>query len=114
MTMGTRCASAARAGFAPLVLLLIAGSFPARADGARSTSCVSTRGSFNCVTTWRGGLGDAHITHVPGPISDQEDTESRERDRLWQVRCKPVVRQDEYGVPRYRYAARGCEYGRLD
>ncbi len=39
---------------------------------------------------------------------------SRERDRKWVERCKPVMRQDAYGVSRYVYAARGCEHGRIE
>jgi hypothetical protein len=29
-------------------------------------------------------------------------------------RCRPSVRQDRYGVPRYHYAARGCEFGVIE
>ena len=57
---------------------------------------------------------NVHIVAVPQPISVDERAAAEARDRRWVARCRPVIRQDEYGVPRYVYAARGCEYGRLD
>ena len=33
---------------------------------------------------------------------------------LWQARCHPVIRQDQYGVPRYHYAAPGCDLGKYE
>jgi hypothetical protein len=30
------------------------------------------------------------------------------------ARCRPTFRQDKYGMPRYVYAAPGCEFGQLD
>jgi len=47
-------------------------------------------------------------------VSEQDTAEQERRDKAWQARCKPVIRQDQFGVPRYIYAAHGCEYGRLD
>jgi hypothetical protein len=69
---------------------------------------------FTCVTTARRGDLNPHIIGVPQPISEQERAEMQQRDRQWQARCRPVVRQDDYGVARYSYAARGCEFGKLD
>ena len=43
----------------------------------------------------------------------QEEAESAERERQWEARCRPVVKQDQYGVSRYQYAAPGCEFGRF-
>ena len=92
---------------AGLALLLPAAQ--AQADGVRSTSCIGSWRSVNCVTTWRKWTPEA-----PKPPTEQEIAESRERDRQWQVRCKPVIRQDDFGVPRYAYAVPGCEYGRIE
>lgn len=33
------------------------------------------------------------------------------RDANWVARCKPTIKADRYGVSRYSYAAKGCEWG---
>jgi hypothetical protein len=81
---------------------------PAQADGARWTSCIGGRYSVNCITQWR-----KWTPEEPKPPTEQEIAESRERDRQWQERCARVIVQDNLGVPRYTYAAPGCEYGRI-
>lgn len=86
---------------------------PARADSAYTLGCVGTRGSVSCVAA-KGGRSNPHIIKVPEPVSDEERAAAEARDRRWTARCRPQVRQDGYGVPRYVYAAQGCEYGRLD
>jgi hypothetical protein len=84
---------------------------PASADYIRSTTCVGASGTSSCITRWSDG-GDPHIIQVPQPFSDDERTRAAARDRKWVARCKPVIHQDRYGVPRYYYAAPGCEFGR--
>jgi hypothetical protein len=89
---------------------------PAQADGVRSSTCVGGFGGgfgVACVSTWRRGLGDPHIIRVP-ERTETEQAEIEERDRVWRVRCQPVVRHDSFGVGRYSYASHGCEYGRID
>ena len=81
---------------------------PAQADGARSTYCVGHWGLGACTTTWR--HWEPKEAEAP---TEKELAEARERDKNWLARCKPVVQQDSYGVPRYVYAAAGCEYGRI-
>jgi len=54
------------------------------------------------------------ILAVPPPISAEERAAAEARDRRWVERCRPVIREDEFGVRRYVYAARGCEYGQRD
>ena len=93
---------------AGIALSFVASVAPAQADGARWTSCIGGWRSVNCVTQWR--KWDAQ---PPRPPTEQEIAEARERDRAWQVRCKPTIRQDDLGVSRYSYAASGCEYGRI-
>jgi hypothetical protein len=114
--MLTRLTTADLAGFGALAFLIltVAPSF-AQTDQVRTSNCLGGfyRG-FSCVTVWRQGPLNPHVTRVPQPISEQERLEYQQRDKRWQARCQPVVRQDEYGVPRYSYAARGCEFGRLD
>ena len=83
-------------------------------SGVSVKNCVGGYRGFSCVTSWRRGDLNPHIIGVPQPVSEQERAEMRQRERQWVARCRPVVRQDEYGVPRYSYAARGCEFGKLD
>jgi len=92
-----------------VTLMLSVTAPPAQADGLRSTSCVGFRGSLSCVTRWQ-----RWDPPTPQRPTEQELAEARERDRQWEARCRPVVRQDNFGVARYVYAAPGCEYGRLN
>ena len=103
------------AGLAVLAALLAPGAIaPAQADGVRTFNCVggSRFWSASCVTTWRRGYQNPHIINVPGPRTEQEIAESQQREKLWTDRCKPVVKQDDFGVDRYTYGARGCEFGK--
>src|SRR5262245_48622710 len=98
-------------GFAAMSMLAVALSpvlSPAWADGVRSTNCVFIRGMLSCSTKWQ-----RWESKEPAPPTEQELAEMRERERIWTARCKPVIQQDGYGVPRYTYAAPGCEFGRL-
>jgi hypothetical protein len=81
----------------------------AHAGGLEVDSCVGSRYSVTCVTRW-GGYGDPYIRLV-SPETDAEKSLQADRDRKWQEHCRPVVYQDRYGVPRYEYAAPGCEFG---
>ena len=93
---------------AALAAMLMLSIVPAQADGARMTSCVGGYFSMSCVTNWRHWEPQA-----PQAPTAQEIAESRERDRQWEARCHPVIRQDDLGVARYSYSAPGCEYGRI-
>jgi hypothetical protein len=85
------------------------GPSTAHAGGLEVDSCVGSRYSITCVSRW-GGYGDPYIRLV-APETEAEKTLQADRDRKWQERCRPVVHQDRYGVPRYEYAAPGCEFG---
>jgi hypothetical protein len=76
----------------------------------RTTSCVGDYGAFSCSTIW-GHASDPYIRTVPSPATAQEHSELAERNRKWIARCRPVIKQDGYGVARYHYAAPGCEFG---
>jgi hypothetical protein len=80
----------------------------AQADRVRSTSCIMIQGLLSCTTRWH------RYDAEPPQLTEQELAEARERERVWTARCRPEIRQDNYGVPRYIYAAPGCEYGRLN
>ena len=84
----------------------------AQADGTSTFNCVGTRGSESCVSSRRQGITSPYVIPVPGPRTEQEIAESQQREKLWEARCKPVIRQDEFGVERYVYVARGCEFGK--
>jgi hypothetical protein len=84
----------------------------AYADGLAAGGCVGGRASLNCVAHW-GEAGDPYVRTVPQPVDEAERTRAAERDRKWEARCKPVIAQDRYGVPRYQYSAPGCEFGVL-
>lgn len=83
-----------------------------RVNNVGVESCTFTRGMNSCVQRYRSDeAGPTDIQQVANPA---DIAESRERERKWVERCKPVVRQDAYGVGRYVYAARGCEFGRIE
>jgi len=44
-------------------------------------------------------------------LGDEEKAQAAARERKWLAQCQPAIRRDPYGVARYQYAARGCEYG---
>lgn len=93
-----------------LPLIAIASSHPARAEGVRIGSCVGTGHAVDCATIWA-PLSDPYIRKVPQPQNAEERARAAEEDRRWVARCRPTLRQDRYGVARYQYARRGCEFG---
>lgn len=101
--------------FSALVLTCTAAC--AYAQGARVTdtvtsSCVFGYGTANCVRQYRyNDAGNSGIKHYAEPAEGL--VEAREREKAWEARCRPTLRQDYYGVNRYVYAAPGCEYGRI-
>ena len=82
---------------------------PAKASGTDVTNCIRSFGEYSCVESWN-STGDPSARRAPDP---QEEAESAERERQWEARCHPVVREDQYGVARYQYAAPGCEFGKF-
>src|SRR5215203_2758660 len=80
---------------------------PAWNDTAIISSCSGSRRSESCITTFHTLNPNPYVIHVRPPISEQEVAEYQLRDRRWVERCKPTIRQDSFGVPRYFYAARG-------
>ncbi len=90
---------------------------PAQAGSVYTTWCSGSwgrgYGSGNCVEI-EGPLTNPYVIEVPPPKGDKEIAEAAERQRLWLARCKPVIRQDHYGVRRYHYAVPDCEYGKYE
>jgi hypothetical protein len=84
---------------------------PAHAGGFGDLSCVGPWRSFSCVAVW-GALVDPYVRIVPpDALSEEERAQLAARDRRWTTHCRPVLERDRYGVARYRYWDRGCEYG---
>lgn len=77
-------------------------------------SCVFSGGLSHCARRYRYGDAGATGIKTSREPSPEDVAENRERERKWVDRCRPVVRQDAYGVGRYVYTARGCEYGRIE
>src|SRR5690242_1648730 len=97
-----------------LALFLSLAMGPASAGSMLSTtSCVGEYGAFSCSTMW-GHAGDPYTRNAPGPVDPWEQAKLRSRDRKWIARCRPAITRDRYGVSRYYYAARGCEFGAID
>lgn len=100
--------------FAPAALVAAVLSVAAaHADTIGFGGCVGGRGAFNCVGRV-GTAGDPYVRTVPQPANDEEKAQAAARDRKWIDRCHPTIAQDRYGVPRYHYAARGCEFGVIE
>lgn len=93
--------------------IIVIGHSPARADGVFTDSCVGGA-SFSCAGVWRDQIANPHLIHVAPPSSEEDIEAAAERDRRWVAHCRPVIKQDRYGVRRYQYAAPGCEYGKYE
>jgi len=110
-----------RAAFIGAAALILSAATLAYADELYVSGCVgaggggggSGAGAFSCVLRI-GPAGDPYVRTVPQSQNEAEKARQAERDHRWGERCRPVVAQDRYGVPRYRYAAPGCDFGVLN
>jgi hypothetical protein len=110
------CRFSPTAWLAALALLALSmTSAPAwsASDGVITWNCYGAANVRSCVASFRRGRFNPHVIDVPRQ-SPEEREAAEARDRVWAEHCRPVIRQDRYGMPRYSYAAPGCEYGRLD
>ncbi len=87
-------------------------SAPAWSEGVLTYNCYGRYGMRSCVETYRSGRVNPYVISVPQSADDRAVAEAR--DQRWLTRCRPTVRHDRYGMPRYSYVAQGCEFGRLD
>lgn len=106
--------SAWLAALALLLLSMMAAPARSHTPGTSTFSCVGGYGTGSCVVIRRPGVSNPHVISVPAPQSDADRQDADARDRIWFDRCRPLVRQDRYGMPRYSYGAPGCEFGRID
>jgi hypothetical protein len=104
-----RLSAAAALSVAILGLILSA----AYADGIVVGGCVGQNSTLNCVARW-GDPTDPYVRKVPEPVDDAERQRSAEREHKWEARCRPQIAQDYFGVPRYVYAAPGCQFGVIE
>jgi hypothetical protein len=89
------------------------GGYGAGASNGYTTGSLNSTGDDSCVEIRR-DLVNPYIIHVAPPATDKDAADIAARERLWQARCRPVIRQDVYGVRRYQYAAAGCDYGKYE
>jgi hypothetical protein len=101
-----RAAYAGAALTLPLVTL-------AYADTLYVGGCIGAPGTVSCVLRV-GPAGDPYVRTVPQPETDAGKASATERDQKWLQRCRPIIAQDRYGVPRYHYAAAGCDLGVIE
>lgn len=101
---------AAVAGVLTLSAVTSAG---AAEDYLRIDTCFGGWRTSQCITHWV-PAGDPYIRTVPQPQTEEDKARAAERDHRWLQRCRPVVAQDRYGVPRYHYAAAGCDFGVIE
>ena len=81
------------------------------AGGVGDMSCVGGAGKRSIASGNGAAGGDPNVRVVPQALGDEERAQAAAREHKWLAQCQPVVRRDPYGVARYQYAARGCEYG---
>lgn len=98
----------ARVGAALVVSVVSLSS--AYAETVVDLSCLAGAKSLSCVAQMATG-GDPYIRVVPQALGEAQNAQLAARERKWMARCHPVTERDNYGVARYHYAARGCEYG---
>jgi hypothetical protein len=81
---------------------------------AFTLTCVRSGASFICVAGSDNRHPVARILEIPSTGAAAQDAGSADRERNWIARCRPIIRQDPYGVGRYHYVAPGCEFGKSD
>jgi hypothetical protein len=122
MAPGSRALRRTDLRIAAATALALLGTAAAQAGGVMTTDCVYDlsggyrhgSGGVSCVRVWRDGQANPYVIQVPQAQSDEDKTLAAEHERLWKARCHPVIQQDQYGVPRYRYSAPGCDLGKYE
>ena len=98
------------------VALLSVSAFAANPAAAAqrgfSGSCVGSGASFSCAGSYGDRGGNPHVIDLLRAKDEDAVKASQERERRWVAYCSPSIAYDRYGVGRYVYAVRGCEFGR--
>jgi hypothetical protein len=105
-----RSAVMVAAAFALSLIASAATPDSAAAQEIEIGSCVASWGALGCTDYW-GPPSDPFIRLAPQPVTPEDQARAKERDRHWVYRCRPSIKQDRYGVPRYYYAMPGCDFG---
>jgi hypothetical protein len=77
-----------------------------------SGSCVGSGASFSCAGSYGDRGGNPHVIDILRAKDESTVMASLEREQRWVSYCSPSIAYDRYGVGRYVYAVRGCEFGR--
>lgn len=109
--MPRRCLPIASIAAYALLALSMTGA-PARSEGVFSRDCYGNYPVRSCVEIYRSGRVSPNVIAAPQSAEDRAAAEAR--DKRWLARCQPTIRSDLYGMPRYSFAAAGCEFGRFD
>lgn len=87
---------------------------------------LDTRSTTTCQRVAGGGYSCSTQTSSRTPrtlsqLSKEEraeiamlEDERNARIAKWEAFCKPVLKEDAYGVPRYSYAHKNCDLGRSE
>ena len=90
------------------------GDTPKQAVAGSSVSCIRSGGALICTTNDGSPTAAVGILHVE-PVYDAHERANRAaREQKWKARCRPILREDKYGVTRYHYSASGCEFGKTE
>lgn len=76
---------------------------------SQTTACLRSGEAFVCTEVVATPVAFPRIISLG---KSANGSAAQERYRRWIARCHPVMKQDAYGVHRYQYAARGCEFGK--
>lgn len=88
------------------------GADKAAAGQRFSGSCVGSGSSFSCAGSYGDRGGNPNLIDILRTKDESAQKASQEREQRWVSYCSPSIAYDRYGVGRYVYAARGCEFGR--
>jgi len=93
--------------------IALADARPASADRYRGGICTFVGGVLSCLGYSTKDPGSTHIRKAE-PMTAEEAERAAARERKWRAHCRPVIKQDAFGVGRYQYARAGCEFGRSE
>lgn len=101
-------------GVAALTVAMLSAINPARAEvlalpGSNSGWSMCSHGA--CLWGESSLSSDPRVIHVPQPTSEADIKARDERIKKWETDCDVKLVRGQYGVMRYTYAKKGCEFG---
>ncbi|MGE0750606.1 MAG: hypothetical protein AB7K64_08465 [Variibacter sp.] len=91
---------------------VLAAAPAAAAQRGGGFSCVGSGASVTCTGSYGDRSGNTHVIGVARASDEEAARVSQDREKRWVAYCAPDIVHDRYGVGRYVYAVRGCEFGR--